>query len=102
MSKMSSLWSRTISNILSDLLLNDIALTVPNLSSNMDLVLVLDMEIKFCLFILVCLNLDSQNFLLALTSLLLEFMPMFLILFHTCGARVTFTKFLMSNNCAKL
>ena len=90
---MSSLWSRTVSNILSDLLFSDIALTVPNLSSKVDSVLVLDMEIKFCLLILVCLNLDSQNYLLAITPLFLEFMPICLILFDTCGARVIFTKF---------
>ena len=93
MSKMSSLWSRTVSNILSDLLFNDIALTVPNLSSKLALVLVLDMEIKFCLLIPVCLSLDSQNFLLALTPLLLKFMPIFLILFQTCGSRITLPSF---------
>ena len=99
---MSNLWSRTVSNILNDLLLSDIALTVPNLSSKLDLVLVLGMEIRFCLLIPVCLNLDSRNFLLALTPLLLKFMPIFLILFQTCGSTVTFTKFLILNNWAKL
>ena len=88
--------------MLSDLLFNDTALTVPNLSSKVDLVLVLDMEIRFSLLILVCLNLDSWNFLLTLTPLLLKFMPICLILFHTCGDRVIFNEFLMLNNCEKL
>ena len=62
MNRISNLWSRTVSDILNDLLLSDIALPVPKLSSKLDLLLVLGMANQI-------LYIDSSLFKLRLTEL---------------------------------